>query len=904
MIPRSIAYHLLLNAAFFAALSGECLASTYYLDAASGNDAASGLSPALAWQSLGKVNAKTFQPGDQLLLKAGSTWTGCLHPKGSGTASAKITIDRYDSGAKPVIHGGGVAGGAVLLENQQYWSINNLEVTNNGSAEPKKMGILIRNDCVGTLSGITVRNCDIHDVAGVMTNYIDGKESGGIVFSITISNAAVPSKWTDIVIENNTIRDVSREGILMQSLWINKPQDPNSNWNGLGPYLPSTKVRIAGNVLERIGGDGIIPWCVKDSVVEHNFVRASNNNTLGQGHAGVWPYFCENVVFQHNEVCETKTRFDGMAFDFDSSNQNCVYQYNYCHDNEGGFLNMCCDSNANGNIARYNISQNDGCVAGGRVFLVHGDGNHGYQVYNNTIYVKNGNPPMFEQGASSNGSDILFMNNIFINIGSGAFNAPGGCTFRGNLYAGNYHIAADARKILANPLLLAPGSGGKGLASLDGYKLASGSPALAGGIRVPNNGGRDYWGNPVSTSSPPSLGAYNGKAVVPTSSIWDAQLSVPGAQDGSGTWNATSRSWWNGTTSTTLPGPATATFGARNGKAGTVTLDGTLVAARLHFLPPGSGSYNLRGGVLQLSEGTIATQADAIISSPIAGSAGLTKTGAATLTLAAENTFSGNLNVAGGALALAPNARVFKNGGTGVLSIGNGAVLSFSGGWGWDATFGLQGVQATDNLINRGTLRHTGPGNSVDASGAGRLFTVGAAGATLDSATAGETFRIGYRYDYGDTLASAGGTLTLTGAGDGDLSYKLPGSGGLVKSGAGTWTLNQANTYTGNTTVQAGNLRLLHASLADASTVSIGAGARLDLAFDGTDDIAGLLLGGRKMPAGTYSTASHPRSFSGPGRLRVTVGASPAQSRTMGLPTVPDTTKHNSHSTHLQPTKI
>ena len=538
MIPRSIAYHLLLGAAFFAALSGDGLASTYYLDAASGNDAASGQSPALAWQSFGKVNAKTFQPGDQLLLKAGSTWTGRLHPMGSGTASAKITIDRYDSGAKPVIHGGGVAGGAVFLENQQYWSINNLEVTNNGSAEPKKMGILIRNDCVGTLSGIEVRNCDIHDIAGVMTNYIDGKESGGIVFSITISNAAVPSKWTDIVIENNTIRDVIREGILMQSLWINKPQDPNSNWNGLGPYLASTNVRIAGNVLERIGGDGIIPWCVKDSVVEHNFVRASNNNTRGQGHAGVWPYFCENVVFQHNEVCETKTRFDGMAFDFDSSNQNCIYQYNYCHDNEGGFLNMCCDSNANGNIARYNISQNDGCVTGGRVFLVHGDGNHGYQVYNNTIYVKNANPPMFEQGGASNGSDILFRNNLFINLGSGSFNAPGGCTFDGNLYSGNYHIAADARKILANPRLVAPGSGGTGLTSVDGYKLRSGSPALAAGILVSNNGDLDFWGNPVSSSSPPHLGAYNGSAVwiAPIITSGPIPLVNPSLESGGSGW--------------------------------------------------------------------------------------------------------------------------------------------------------------------------------------------------------------------------------------------------------------------------------------------------------------------------------------------------------------------------------
>ena len=88
------------------------------------------------------------------------------------------------------------------------------------------MGINVRNDCVGTLSGIEVRDCDVRDVTGVMNNYIDGKESGGIVFSITASNLSVSSKWQNIVIEGNTIRNVIREGILMQSLWVNKPLDP------------------------------------------------------------------------------------------------------------------------------------------------------------------------------------------------------------------------------------------------------------------------------------------------------------------------------------------------------------------------------------------------------------------------------------------------------------------------------------------------------------------------------------------------------------------------------------------------------------------------------------------------------------------------------------------------------
>lgn len=486
------------------------MAASYYVDATAGDDANNGTSPAQAWRSLEKVNGTTFQPGDQLLLKAGASWTGRLHPKGSGHATNRIVLDRYGEGPSPVIHGGGIAGGAVTLENQQFWSIRRLEITNRGTKEPRKAAVLIRNKAAGLLAGIDVIGCVIHDVEGEMAGYKDGKESGGIVFYITAGDRSTPSRWDDIRIEDNVIRDVSRNGILMQSLWINKPADPNSSWGGHGPYTPSTRIRIAGNRLERIGGDGIIPWCVKGALIERNLVREANNNPHQQGHAAIWPYFCEDVVFQHNEVCGTKTRFDGMAFDFDNSNQRCIYQYNYSHDNEGGFLNMCCDGNANGNIARYNISVNDGCLAGSRVFLVHGHGNHDYRVYNNTIIAGRGNPVMFLQGAESSGSSILFQNNIFVNAGSGSFKAPKGCRFERNLYVGNGHIAEDARALVADPLLAGDAAGD---GAVDACRLTDGSPALGAGVPVPDAGGRDYWGHRVADGMASHIGACNGDPV-------------------------------------------------------------------------------------------------------------------------------------------------------------------------------------------------------------------------------------------------------------------------------------------------------------------------------------------------------------------------------------------------------
>ncbi len=134
-------------------------ADTYYVDPTGGDDAKVGTSPDAPWRSLEKINATRFQPGDRILLKAGGTWNGRLHPQGSGTAKDPIVIDRYGKGERPAIHSGGLAGGAVRLDDQQHWAVRNLEVTNRGSEERRKMGIQVRNNSVGTLYGIEVTGC-------------------------------------------------------------------------------------------------------------------------------------------------------------------------------------------------------------------------------------------------------------------------------------------------------------------------------------------------------------------------------------------------------------------------------------------------------------------------------------------------------------------------------------------------------------------------------------------------------------------------------------------------------------------------------------------------------------------------------------------------------------------------
>ena len=79
--------------------------------------------------------------------------------------------------------------------------------------------------------------------------------------------------------------------------------------------------------------------------------------------------------------------------------------------------------------------------------------------------------------------------------------------------------------LTSDPQLVSPGSGGTGslvngvfsFGNVDGYKLKTGSPALHAGKLMTSNGGHDYWGNPVSSTTSPNIGAYNGSEVAAAS---------------------------------------------------------------------------------------------------------------------------------------------------------------------------------------------------------------------------------------------------------------------------------------------------------------------------------------------------------------------------------------------------
>ncbi|MCR4694276.1 MAG: discoidin domain-containing protein [Pseudobutyrivibrio sp.] len=493
VIPILLGVSLLVGAVCCLPIPAKAANTTYYVDSVNGSDRNNGLSASRPWKTISKVNGKTFSSGDKILFKAGSTYTGTLHPLGSGSANAPIVIDMYGQGSKPVFNGGG-ANSAVYLSGQSYWEINNLEVTNNAYSEGTRRGILV--EASRTVNHVYVQNCYIHNVRG-NNDFSYGKNTGGIIF---LGNGSGNAKFNDVLIADNTINYCDRTGIHF------------GEGCGNGYNFVNTGLVVRNNSINYPGGDGSIIHFTDGGLIEYNTVNTSDNVST-QVSAGIWPWYCKDTVFQYNEGynCKYSADFDdGMPWDIDGGNQNCVYQYNYSHDNDGGSVMICADAScpSNGSIIRYNISQNDG----GRVLNLTGPSTNTYY-YNNTAYLDS-NMSTDIVGAvdlGGNHRNLYAYNNIFYNLGSGGYDMGGstGNHFDYNVYYGNHPSSepSDPHKITANPRFVNPGAAGIGRDTAVGYKLQANSPCIDSGKVIANNGGQDFWGNPVPTGSGVDRGA-------------------------------------------------------------------------------------------------------------------------------------------------------------------------------------------------------------------------------------------------------------------------------------------------------------------------------------------------------------------------------------------------------------
>ncbi len=542
--------------------------TTYYVDSVDGNNDNDGLSESTPWKTLSKISAKTFSAGDKVLLKKGSVFDGqSVNLQGNGTVENPVTLGSYGDGdSLPLINAGGQLYG-VQIKGQSNIIVENLEITNISTVGDRFYnGIYVTaTGTYNSYSNIIIRNNVIHDITCAKSSHTEGsstvytEEGAGIFFR----GAGHTTDFSDVLIENNTITEVRGNGIFLHAGY----NRTNSKTAGFGEGNI-----IRNNYLENIGHDGILVNSNNGTLVEYNVVNCSHNVSTA-AEVAIWPFASDNCVFQFNEAYNTQTASDGQGFDCDYQCVGTVFQYNYGHDNVGGFMLVCTEDRFRPNggtgedaynkdsIIRYNISQNNAA----RQFQLLGHIEN-TKIYNNTIATRWGLSAVavdtYKKNATYTSSDFegtrpdfpintQFVNNLFYdfsNYPTGSFvskysfesgsasNITGYATdtvWDNNLVYGRYNyqapkatktaedgtviIKSAENNLTSDPMLVDPFSATLGLETCEGYKLLEGSPAIGAGKIIEDNGGRDFFGNSVSNTEAPNIGAYQGDGVKDTS---------------------------------------------------------------------------------------------------------------------------------------------------------------------------------------------------------------------------------------------------------------------------------------------------------------------------------------------------------------------------------------------------
>lgn len=518
------------------------IGTTYYVSTLDGSDRDSGTSKEEAFYSLQKINNIELQPGDKVLIEAGSVFIdGYLHIEGSGAPGAPILINRYGEGPDPKIktNGQGIwyqnyghplgnpkhqykgyVSSSILLYDVEYIEINNLNISNdpNMPNEPyssldkmNRTGVAVVAQNKGTLDHIYLNNLKIHDIRGNV--YDKHMNNGGIYFTVfkprNPEKTGIP-RFNDVKITNNVVKDVSRWGIAVAfTAYFEKfssAELPDSIMKKYG----NTHVVIRNNYVKNAGGDAITAMFSYKPLIEYNVsdgaAKEINDEVysatdFGQVAAAIWSWKSKDALFQYNEAFDTHYNQDGMAWDADYGD-GTIYQYNYSHHNAGGALMVCLYESVN-TVFRYNISQND---LGGILSLPN---NPEAKIYNNTFYVKEG-VDFIRDGMT--GGHAVISNNIIYYSGEHPkqenwTKGHSNITYSHNIYYNYKNVpSSDQFAITADPQLLNPGSGptsptgispSKGMITHDrsafsGYKLKDTSPAINSGKYIPNNGGQDF----------------------------------------------------------------------------------------------------------------------------------------------------------------------------------------------------------------------------------------------------------------------------------------------------------------------------------------------------------------------------------------------------------------------------
>ncbi|MBB4290963.1 polysaccharidase protein [Rhizobium leguminosarum] len=252
--------------------------TVYYVNSATGSDHNNGTGENSAFATLSAVESLKLNPGDSLLLAAGSVFNEQFDLKYSGSITAPITIGSYGIGDAPVIHSSndGIHGSkasnivienikiadtganAIYAGNVSNWTVRNVEVTNTGLSGKagsvsfqSSQNITIENS---TLTGVHADGIWMDKVNGVtLINNSVTNSQGAAADAIQLNNSS------NILVKDNHLEQTetnSAKGVLVLVQAVNAMVEGNTLvGGGFGLSAQAgTNISIHDNDISGFGG--------------------------------------------------------------------------------------------------------------------------------------------------------------------------------------------------------------------------------------------------------------------------------------------------------------------------------------------------------------------------------------------------------------------------------------------------------------------------------------------------------------------------------------------------------------------------------------------------------------------------------------------------------------------------
>lgn len=292
----------------------QTFAANYYVDPSSTGTNAGTLSN--PWKSLSDISWTNIVAGDAILFKRGQKFQGTLTIGKSGTASARITLGAYGSGANPLFWGTGATISQVFnVNNRNYITFQDLTISDTTiSVSDRTVQSKIQRGWSGGGSYMLIKRCVIDRVGvGVywtgQYNVADSCDIGNLRMVVNTNDGGDNDYGANPFVISNSNNSVTSN--YMHDCWA-QSFDYGVDGGAIDIYADNGNISntfIAYNTLTdcngalEIGGSG--GFTVSQTTLAYNKM-VNNGSILYVSNSGTFLTYADNVNFYNNVIVETE----------------------------------------------------------------------------------------------------------------------------------------------------------------------------------------------------------------------------------------------------------------------------------------------------------------------------------------------------------------------------------------------------------------------------------------------------------------------------------------------------------------------------------------------------------------------------------------------------------------------